>query len=177
MGEDGHVRVRTYTRSQDGKDVPKDNVYNLLAADASFDMWSLGCVLYQLSTGTSLFQANDEDNIQDQDLVKLALWKDELKKAKLARVGNRYARHLLQQLLQKDPQKRPSAQQVLAEDPFVRDEHIPGRLPGEAPLFDVFLSYRVKVSELQFQGVSPVGSTKYNLFLFLFFNPRLAHLL
>jgi serine/threonine protein kinase len=123
-------------------------MYTLLAAHASFDMWSLGCVLYQLSTGISLFQANDEDTIEGPHLLQLATWNDDLKKAKLARVSNRYARHLLRQLLQKDPQKRPSAQHVLAEDHFVRNEQIPGRLPGEDPVFDVFLSYRVRVREL-----------------------------
>ena len=56
-------------------------------------------------------------------------------------VPDRLARHLISQLLSRDPAARPPARAVLAH-PFLTGRP-PTRLPGDAAEFDVFLSYRV----------------------------------
>ena len=56
-------------------------------------------------------------------------------------VQDRLARHLISQLLSRDPTARPSARAVLVH-PFLTGRP-PTRLPGDVAEFDVFLSYRV----------------------------------
>jgi hypothetical protein len=68
-------------------------------------------------------------------------WSEQLKEEKLAVVGDKYARNLLSLLLDKDPSRRPDPSHVISH-PFLSGQH-PERLMGEAPTFDVFLSYRV----------------------------------
>ena len=64
-----------------------------LLAHPSFDVWSLGCVLYQMCSQGSraLFHADSQDNLaidrnEDDNLFALYAWKDEVKARKLARV-------------------------------------------------------------------------------------------
>jgi len=106
-------------------------------------MWSLGCVLFQLSAGESLWQANDEDNITDKENLRLLCeWTSATKKKKLAKIAdNVLARNLVSQLLSKEPSRRPATIGHVLAHPFFTG-HIAGRLPGEEAEFDVFLSYR-----------------------------------
>ena len=116
--------------------------YAMVKADPSFDMWSLGALLYLLCTGMNLFRATVEDNIgSDVDLHTLMDWTNSSKTASLASVSNKLARNLISLLLQKDPSKRLNCSRVLAH-PFLTGKS-PGRLQGESAQFDVFLSYRV----------------------------------
>ena len=123
--------------------------YELLTAHPSFDVWSLGCILYQMCTADvkPLFQGGREDNLVDDltdedNLFALAEWSKELKEKKLARVVDKMARNLLSQMLHKDPLLRPSLSRVLAH-PFVSGKKVV-RLIGDKAKYDVFLSYRVK---------------------------------
>ena len=122
--------------------------YDLLTAHPSFDVWSLGCILYQMCTPDvkPLFQGGQDDNLVGvrkgvDNLFALAEWSPELKADKLADVPDKLARNLLSQMLHKDPLQRPSLSRVLAHS-FLSGRKV-ARLVGENPKYDVFLSYRV----------------------------------
>ena len=122
--------------------------YELLTAHPSFDVWSLGCILYQMCTADvkPLFQGGQDDNLVGvrkgvDNLFALAEWSPELKADKLANVPNQLARNLLSQMLHKDPLQRPSLARVLAH-PFLSGKKVV-RMVGDKPTYDVFLSYRV----------------------------------
>ncbi len=122
--------------------------YELLMADPSFDVWSLGCILYQMCNADvrPLFQGGQDDNLsldpsEDDNLFLLAEWSTALKARKLQRVVDPLARNLLSQMLQKDPRRRPTIMRILAH-PFISNKHV-ARMFGEKPDFDVFISYRV----------------------------------
>ena len=103
--------------------------YSLLPASPSYDMWSVGVIFFELCTGEPLFLADEGDNIDEDALVSLNLWSNEFKRKKLAKVSDPYARHLLSQLLQKDPTRRPLTKRVLAH-PFLTGKKAQ-RLVGE----------------------------------------------
>jgi serine/threonine protein kinase len=116
--------------------------YSLVTAHPSLDMWSLGCLLYLLCTGMTLFRATVEDNVgSDVDLRALMEWSVKTKIACISQVEDKLARNLISLLLSKDPKRRPDCSHVLSH-PFLAGKH-PGRLQGELPQHDVFLSYRV----------------------------------
>ena len=134
----------------------------LLLADSSFDIWSLGCILYQLCHPDvlPLFQeAGQDDNISEElddgaALSKLALWTEETKTAKVSHIKDRLARNLISQLLSKDPSKRPPLSRIV-NHPFITGK-ASVRMIGEVAKYDVFLSYRV-------QSDSHHASTLYRL--------------
>ena len=138
-----HVDEKSFSasvRSAKGGDV--------WTAHASFDVWSLGCILYQICTTDvkPLFQCGQDDNLVGvrkgvDNLFSLAEWSPELKAEKLTDVPDKLARNLLSQMLHKDPLQRPSLARVLAH-PFLSGIKV-ARLIGEKPKYDVFLSYRV----------------------------------
>ena len=122
--------------------------YELLTAHPSFDVWSLGCILYQMCTADvkPLLQGGQDDNLVGvrkgvDNLFALAEWSPELKADKLADVPDKLARNLLSQMMHKDPLQRPSLSRVLAHS-FLSGKKV-ARLVGEKPKYDVFLSYRV----------------------------------
>ena len=122
--------------------------YELLTAHPSFDVWSLGCILYQMCSPDvkPLFQGGQDDNLVGvrkgvDNLFSLAEWSSELKADKLADIPDKFARNLLSQMLHKDPLRRPSIARVLGH-PFLSGKKV-ARLVGDKPKYDVFLSYRV----------------------------------
>ena len=122
--------------------------YELLMAHPSFDVWSLGCILYQMCTADvkPLFQGGQDDNLLGlhkgvDNLFALAEWSHELKADKLADVPNQLARNLLSQMLHKDPLQRPTLARVLAHS-FLSGKNV-ARMVGDQAKYDVFLSYRV----------------------------------
>ena len=124
-------------------DPPSDETVILLPASPSYDLWSLGVLFFELCTGEPLFLADEEGNIDEDDLMLLRSWSNELKMKKLAKVKDPVARHLLSQLLTKDPTKRPSAKRVLTHPFITGKKAFFQRLTGESAEYDVFLSYRV----------------------------------
>jgi hypothetical protein len=109
----GEVKVRDPTQA------------NALTADPSFDMWSFGVLLYLLITGQTLFNNNQEDNLDDQDLIRLCNWTDGDLQAALRKVhsprGGKYqplGRDLLENLLRPDASKRPKTMDEVLDHPF-----------------------------------------------------------
>lgn len=135
---DGEIVVRQSDESGSG---------SLLHADPSQDMWALGCILYYLCTGHTLFLVNTEDNIASgADLLLLISWSTDIAVSKFVDVKDKLAKNLLSLLLNKDPKRRPSASRVL-QHPFLTGINVT-RLQGEVALFDVFLSYRVSTDSM-----------------------------
>jgi hypothetical protein len=94
-------------------------------------------------TGATLLHADAADNAVGgrAALTRLAEWSEASKAEALSRAPlSREARSLLSQLLQRDPARRPSLSRAIRH-PFFTNRPA-GRLPGEAPLFDAFVSYR-----------------------------------
>jgi serine/threonine protein kinase len=120
--------------------------FDLVLAHESFDVWSLGCIFYQLCTGTSLFKEVQDDNLSDDlkdadSLYVLEEWTDSVKDQKMSKIENPLARNLASLMLMKDPSARATLPRVLSH-PFVTGVGC-ARLYGEKPDFDVFISYRV----------------------------------
>jgi len=120
----------------------KQPSYTPEVASPSIDLWSLGALLFQLCTGRALFDAFADDTLDEQGLIELAGWSDAEAREKTGTIRNRFARHLVCSLLTKEPSERMSLEKVLAH-PFVTDSQMLGRLPGEQPYYDAFISYRV----------------------------------
>ena len=143
----GHSGGDVVIRSDANKD--KFGI-DFLIADPSFDIWSLGCLLYQLSNPEvlPLFpQAGVDDNLTSDptrvdNLFTLAEWTDKTKYKKLASIENELAKNILAQMLSRDPTKRPSISRILMH-PFITGKKV-SRMVGENPVHEVFISYRVQ---------------------------------
>jgi serine/threonine protein kinase len=88
-------------------------------------MWSLGAVLYLLITGQTLFHNDQEDNLNNQDLIRLSKWCDSALKVALAKVHDPrinkdqpLGRDLLEKLLQPDASQRPKTMADVLKHPF-----------------------------------------------------------
>jgi serine/threonine protein kinase len=115
-----------------------------LAAAPSLDAWAFGATLFAMLTGATLLHADAADNAVGgrAALARLAEWSEASKAEALSRAPlSREARSLLSQLLQRDPARRPQLARALRHPYFTNRPA--GRLPGEAPRFDAFVSYRV----------------------------------
>ena len=90
LERDGHVHFKSQTLakarhssgdSSNGKEKEKsydnnddeiaDDSYN---AEPSFDLWSLGCVCFRAFTRSSLFEADDADNLRPREQKRLHGW-------------------------------------------------------------------------------------------------------
>ena len=90
--------------------------FDLLVADPSYDVWALGCILYQMCSvdGRPLFQGGRDDNLTDDqkdydnNLWTLATWSDEVKSHKLSFIHDDIAKNLISLMLHVDPSRRPT---------------------------------------------------------------------
>ena len=140
LSRQGSHRSRKMNSRKGLKDMP------LVAADTSFDVWSLGVVFYQIACNVPLFLCDGDGNMGDSDLRMLAEWSDKVKNDKLAKIKNPLARNLLSIMLQRDPKRRPTIETVL-KHPFLSFHRSrPTLVVGGETIsreYDVFISYRV----------------------------------
>ena len=120
---------------------------DVLIADPSFDVWSLGCIFFQLfnSEVLPLWQCDQDDNLSAEpsradSLFALAEWSDETKSIKLGQIKDPLARNLASQMPTKDASKRVTLERVLAH-PFMSGKSVV-RCAGMKAKYDVFISYR-----------------------------------
>lgn len=73
-GEEKEVCVKTSVTNPMTDHLELAGDYELVKASVSFDMWSYGCVLFHLCSGKPLFLADNDDNLGDVDLERLAGW-------------------------------------------------------------------------------------------------------
>jgi len=137
-----------------------------LEAASSFDIWSLGVVLFELCAGRTLFSqdiANDElvedgdpnriclwHTISDGDLNRLFAASHETRKEEAA--WN--AKQLIRWMLKGDPEERPTIGQVRAH-PFFTPSNPRGRVLSE--------KYHVFISHAQAEASGTVG-TLFHMF-------------
>jgi serine/threonine protein kinase len=115
--------------------------YRLVKSSPSQDMWAVGILLYLMCTGFMLFPTSVAGNIDAAGAQAISSWSKESREERLSNVSDKYARNLLSLLLSEDPARRPDPTHVLSH-PFLSG-FSPRRLQGEAPEYDVFISYRV----------------------------------
>lgn len=84
------------------------------------DMWSLGCIMYTLLVGSPPFETSS---------LKTTYAKIKNNEYFLPPRLDTAAKHLIQKLLHKDPECRPSATAILKDDFFVKG-YIPSRIPS-----------------------------------------------
>jgi serine/threonine protein kinase len=136
---DGNYIVKSYKPEDESSDLP----YKPIISHPSQDIWALGLVFYELVTGVQAFLANKNDNIVDKGVyAKLHDFTEYFKKSVLlSRVKDPNIKNLISQMLNKDPLKRPYAQQIIAHPYFSGNKAT--RMIGDEPEFDIFISYRV----------------------------------
>ena len=95
-----------------------------IKASIQFEMWYLGCLLYQLSTedGTMVWDANQSDNIDDEQVRQLAYQWADVKAAKMKKVVWPQAAHLASLLLSEHAHSRPKTWDQVLQHPFIASE-------------------------------------------------------
>lgn len=172
LHEEGMV-VKGFKRDNSGKMVDVSEVispkgvkfmqhkfgYTLLRSTPTIDLWSLGVILFQICAGVPLFQTSLEGNISRSEAALLCEWSSNTVQQKLQAIQERNCRNMISRLLQKIPERRLHAPEVL--DHAFMTLHNPERLVGEKAQYDVFLSYRVVsdqgFAEMLFNELSALG--------------------
>ena len=64
-------------------------------------------MLYVLCTGFPLFTVDNQENVRQEELQKIAAWDDDEKARKMAIITKGWPQRLISSLLSRDPQQRP----------------------------------------------------------------------
>ncbi|KAF0696832.1 Aste57867_12433 [Aphanomyces stellatus] len=99
--------------------------YELEKAKPSIDMWSFGCMMYQMIGGSELVPTDINQNVVSDSMVTAATWTDETLHQRIdTHIAHESAKELLKKLLVVDPLKRLSAKDVLEHRFFTgKDSH------------------------------------------------------
>ncbi|KAF0689924.1 Aste57867_18665 [Aphanomyces stellatus] len=101
--------IRTYRRGHTG-DLP----YSLVEATPAVDMWSFGCLMYQMLCGMELIPTDINQDIVTDKMKAAAQLTDEVLHRRIENnIADESAQHLIKQLLVVDPKNRSSVQEVL----------------------------------------------------------------
>ncbi|KAF0689927.1 Aste57867_18668 [Aphanomyces stellatus] len=101
--------VRSY-RHGHTKNLP----YTLVEATPAVDMWSFGCLMYQMLCGVELISTDINQDIVSDKVKDAATWTDELLHRRIENnIADESAQHLIKQLLVVNPTSRLSMQEVL----------------------------------------------------------------
>lgn len=100
IAKEGLLYTQTGTPYYASPEVWKDKPY-----DSKSDIWSLGCVIYEMATLKPPFRAEDMDGLYKKVI-----------KGVYQKIGDEYSKSLssaIKSMLQVNPSQRPSAQQLL----------------------------------------------------------------
>jgi serine/threonine protein kinase len=100
--------ARLYKRCEEAKHNSKDSRPPSVIASSQYDVWCFGVLLYYMFTGRQLFNLDTREDVDDEELKMLADWNSATKNEKLCKVPYSWPKSLLERLLERDPQKRPS---------------------------------------------------------------------
>ena len=116
----GVFTVRTFKSTERGAADANHLPYNLLPASESIDIWSYGILFFTLCTGNSLYKVNRDDDLCEPSAVLMAATTtdEQLRDLILRRVHDPIASDLLQNLLRKNPEDRPSSMEKVLEHSF-----------------------------------------------------------
>ena len=118
--EVGQYVVKSF-RTDGGNPVFDGLPYDLVEASENIDAWSLGVLAFALLTGEPLFSSTrNDDCATGKDMHLLYTWgkRPEILLERFKKIKDEAARDLVQQLLQREPEKRPSIGELLEKHAF-----------------------------------------------------------
>lgn len=109
IAKNGLLYTQTGTPYYASPEVWKDKPY-----DSKSDIWSLGCVIYEMATLKPPFRAEDMDGLYKKVI-----------KGSYAKLGDSYSKQLggvIKMMLQVNPSNRPNADELLSNISWKTDE-------------------------------------------------------
>jgi len=106
--------VRSFSVKRDDENNESGLPYEICIAKKSMDVWAFGVMLYNMCTTKTLFPVNlDDDIVEGVDLKELHEWGTFCR-----RVNDYNAKTLLEDILQRTPEDRPTMEEILDHDFF-----------------------------------------------------------
>jgi serine/threonine protein kinase/ankyrin repeat protein len=112
-------------RTEGGETMYEGLPYKLVKSSENIDAWALGALAFTLLTGETLIPSTrDDDCAAGAAMHLLYSWGEqpEVLREVFKKIGDDKARDLVEQLLQKEPEKRPTVASLLETHPFFHPE-------------------------------------------------------
>ena len=116
----GRYAVKSF-RTQEGKPLYEGLPYQLVDASEKIDAWSLGVLAFEMLTGEPLIPSTrDNDCVSGAAMHDLHAWgtQPEVLSDRFNKIQDDASRDLVMQLLNREPEERPSVASLLREHPF-----------------------------------------------------------